>query len=110
MKKNQKSTKEEMYPIIDQWKESGLNQSQYCKQEKISYYVFKYWLQKYRKENIGVKQNLLNPFLPVQIPSTEELSKEPISKKDIIINYPNGIEVSCPVNIDIVQLRALVNI
>jgi len=99
-----------MYPLINLWKESGLNQSQYCKQEKISYYVFKYWLQKYRNEHIAIKQNQPTSFLPVQVPSSEGLSADPISKDEIIINYPNGIQVSCAATIKIAQLKALINI
>ena len=110
MKKHQKNIKEEMYPLITLWKESGLNQSQYCKQEKISYYIFKYWLQKYRKQESTAKQNPPTTFLPVQIPSTAKVSTDPIPKEDIVINYPNGVQVRCPVNIETAQLKALIKL
>lgn len=110
MKKPQKNTKENMYPIIDLWKESGLTQTQYCKQEKVSYYIFKYWLQKYRNEHIGAKQIQPAQFLPVQVPSSDELSKDPVSKDDITIHYPNGVKINCPVNIDTSLIKTLIKL
>ncbi|MFT7158059.1 MAG: hypothetical protein ACI8Q1_003085, partial [Parvicella sp.] len=40
---------EQMFPIIEQWKESKLSKSTFCKQESLSLHVFNYWASQYKK-------------------------------------------------------------
>lgn len=100
MKKNQKYTQEEMYLAIELWQESGLSQELFCKREKISISTFSYWLRKYRKEK-GSRAEDKQSFIPVEVmPSPNgSISQNSQPVGEILISYPNGIQVSCPVSV-----------
>ena len=110
MRKNQKYTKEEMYLAIEIWQESGLSQNKFCKRENIAEGTFSYWLKKYRVEKDQSKSSLKKPvktFIPIKVEKIPEPSCE--DKGQIEISYPNGVQLSCPVNMDVQQLRTLIN-
>ena len=106
MRKNQKYTQADMYKSIDLWKESGLSQQKYSKQNGIAYNTFKYWLKKYQGEKETLKPAMSNSFLPVKIKTAEDCQLQHTSKT-ITITYPNGIEVRCPSDISAIQLKTL---
>jgi transposase-like protein len=110
MKNNQKYTQEEMYLAIELWKESGLPQQKYSRQNSIAYNTFKYWVRKYNREKQPVKPVQANTFLPVQVKTTTEAHLLHHTNKEITITYPNGIEVKCPVDIGTIQLKTLLTI
>jgi hypothetical protein len=45
-----KNTQEQMFALIGAWKQSGLSQKAWCKQNQVRYYVFHYWYKRYRDE------------------------------------------------------------
>jgi transposase-like protein len=99
MRKNQKFTKEQMYARIESWKQSGLSQNQFCKEENLSTSTFNYWLKKYKQEKDLVANADSKPvktFLPVEV-TQETIHRD---KDCITITYPNGIQVCCPVNLE----------
>ena len=114
MKKNQKYTAEEMNLAIELWKESGLSQQKYCTQNHIAISTFKYWQKKLQKEKFTRNASRLSgpvrPFISVDVPSTIELAMPVPDVGYITISYPNGIQVSCPVNINHEQLRTLIQL
>jgi transposase-like protein len=110
MRKNQKYTKEEMYMGIELWKESGISQKNYCKQNSLSFNTFKYWLNKYAHENPAAKPAVTNRFLPVQVTTIKEGNHISHTPKEISIYYPGGIEVRCPSDIGVLQLKTLLSI
>jgi len=113
MKKNQKYTQEEMYMAIELWKESGLSQNQFCKQEKIAHSTFKYWHKKYKGENPNKRRSKSpanNSFIPVRVTKQDEIITKPVIDDKIIITHPNGIEISCPVTIDQDKLKSLIKL
>jgi transposase-like protein len=48
--RSSEATKENMFSIIRQWQQAGLNQKQYCQQHNIQYHVFHYWYKQFRDE------------------------------------------------------------
>ena len=112
MRKNQKYSKEEMYLAIELWQESGLSQVKFCSREKLSVKTFSYWYRKYKKgKGLSVKENKTTPdtFIPVKVSGgrTETLGNEGYGR--IELSFPNGVQLSCPVGIDIGQLKNLIN-
>ena len=110
MKKQPRYSKEMMYSLVAKWRGSGLSQNKFCIDENISKSTFGYWVTKFRKEKGLTRSSLKNPktFIPIELPRT---MSSPIAEVDQIeIVYPNGIRLSCPVNIDSVQLKSLINI
>jgi len=112
MRKSQKHSKEDMYLAILQWQESGLTQTKFCTVEKLSVKVFSYWLRKYRHEkglSVGPGAKTRKSFIPVKV-STPELQNNVCSGSGRIdVAFPNGVQLSCPVGIDIGQLKTLIN-
>ncbi len=99
-----------MYTFVEKWYESGISQSKFCIDENISKSTFGYWVTKFRKEKGITRSSLKNPktFIPLELP--EAVSLPATENHQIEINYPNGIRLSCPVNIDVTQLKSLINI
>jgi len=112
MRKNQKYSKEEMYLAIELWQECGLSQIKFCSRENLSVKTFSYWYRKYKKEKgLSVKENKTTPdtFIPVKVSGdrTATLGNEGYGR--IELSFPNGVQLSCPVGIDIGQLKNLIN-
>jgi transposase-like protein len=112
MRKNQKYSKEEMYLAIELWQESGLSQSKFCSLENLSVKTFSYWYRKYKKEKVlSFECNKETPdtFIPVKVSNgrTATVSNEDYGR--IEVSFPNGVQLNCPVGIDIGQLKSLIN-
>ena len=104
MRRNQRYTQKEMYSAIERCHVEGLSYSSYCKESGIHYATFKYWTKKYDKEKAGVVDKPKGAtFLPVKVSSVVSASAT------IVITYPNGIRIDCPINTPTEQLTALVN-
>jgi len=114
MRKNQKYRKEEtcpssrhVYPAIELSQESGLPQAMFCSIENQSIRIFSYWLRKYRKEtgfSIANIKNSSNIFIPVKISKGGTSTETATNSRRVDISFPNGVQLSCPVGIDIGQL------
>jgi len=112
MRKNQKYSKEEMYLAIELWQESGLSQVKFCSRERLSVKTFSYWLRKYRKEkNFSVERSkkASKTFIPVEVSGSRTSSRTNPDYSRIEVAFPNGVQLSCPVGIDIGQLKSLIN-
>ena len=94
---NKKYTPDQMFGLIEIWKQSGLSQTEFCNQKQLSRYRFSYWLKKYRKQKEKPDQpenNTAKRFFPVNITSKQEPA---FCHTDYItITYPNGVKVCCP--------------
>jgi transposase-like protein len=112
MRKNQKYSKEEMYLAIELWQESGLSQVKFCSRENLSVKTFSYWYKKYKNENrLSVEENRETPntFIPVKVSGDRTANVSDGEYGRIEVSFPNGVQVSCPVGIDIGQLKSLIN-
>ena len=112
MRKNQKYSKEDMYLAIELWQESGLSQDKFCTGENLSVKTFSYWYRKYKKEKgLSVEGNkeTRDAFIPVKVSGgrTATVGNEGYGR--IEVSFPNGVQLSCPVGIDISQLKNLIN-
>ena len=100
-----------MYLAIEMWQESGLSQHQFCSDENIAKSTFGYWLKKYRNEKgriQAVSKDNNKAFIPVKVSKTIHLPS--LSRDHIEINYPGGVQVICPVGMDIQQIKTLIGI
>lgn len=108
MNKLDKIAKQEnMYRLIEQWKQSGLPKQLFCKQRNIAYHVFYYYYNKYhgiKRKKGQKKQSQQQGFLPVKI-SPGQKSLPPVE-----ITYPNGVSVKCYDLPGYDQIRELINI
>jgi hypothetical protein len=112
MRKNQKYSKEEMYLAIELWRESGLSQVKFCSRENLSVKTFSYWYRKYKKEKglpSGHNNEVSDTFIPVKVSGDRTAKVSDGEYGRIEVSFPNGVQVSCPVGIDIGQLKNLIN-
>lgn len=101
-----------MYLAIELWQESGLSQSKFCAREKLSVKTFSYWHRKYKNEKgLSVECNKETPdtFIPVKVSGNRMPSDTDGEYGRIEVSFPNGVQLSCPVGIDIGQLKNLIN-
>ena len=104
MRKNQKYTQEEMFAAIKQCQSNNISYSQYCNSAGIHYATFKYWVNKYSREQSSQSLVQSPSFIPVTLNCTEEPSA---ARKTITIHHANGIRIECPVDTPIAQLSVL---
>ena len=93
-----------MYLPIELWQESGLSQVKFCSREKLPVKTFSYWYKKYKKEKgLSVEENKETPnaFIPVEVSSDRTTAAKKESYGRIELPFPNGVQLSYPVGIDI---------
>lgn len=98
--------KQEMYSLIEQWQATGLSQTAWCKQVGMSRSTLRKWLGRYESEyGTPIEQSISSAdssFVSIELP--------PSTSGQLTINYPNGVQLSCPVGIGHDQLRDLVHL
>jgi transposase-like protein len=85
------------------WEQSGLSQTGWCKQEQLNRRTFSGWIKKYG--NTSQKRPSQQPkpqatFVPIEIKSSGEIGR-------FHLTYPNGVELNCPIDIELSQLTEL---
>jgi hypothetical protein len=101
-----------MYLAIELWQESGLSQVKFCSREKLSVKTFSYWYRKYKKEkglSSEVYKETPDTFIPVKVSGDRTANVSDGEYGRIEVSFPNGVQVNCPVGIDIGQLKSLIN-
>ncbi len=110
-----KERKAEMYKVIEDWLSSGESQRGYCKSTGLSISTFKYWYTKYKSSKgkqsvssaIKPKNKPTQTFIPVKLPTpTESLT----TTDQLKISYPNGVSISCPVDMEVTRLKSLLHL
>jgi hypothetical protein len=76
--------------IIEQWKASGMSQSDYCDANQINYHQFIY-----QHGKISGRIKTKSKLLPVKVSQFEHAAPE---KNHFMLHYPNGLKLYIPVN------------
>ena len=82
-----------MLTLVDQWRQSGISQSAFARTQNITLFKLRYWIHKHQQTEQGSAFVQLNGF----------------SHQGISIRYPNGVELSLPVQTPAVVLKSLIN-
>ncbi len=88
----------EIKDIIEDWKNSGLNKTEFCKTRSINIHTFNYWCQKIKK------QNTTPGFIEIR-PGADRISKQAIR-----LTYPNGVCIDLPSNAGLSLIASLINL
>lgn len=83
---------QEMHALIENYLASQLTQKEFCRQHNLSKSTFRYWLNKYQKQN-GIQQGdhlTSQSFLPIKIKSAKRAIE---SGTACVIELPNGINI-----------------
>jgi len=101
-----KKTKEEMYILISEWRDSGLTKSDFCQIESIPFEKLAYWITKQNKEKINSDKKPIrrqHSFIPMNLPSV-------IEHDGFEILYPNGVSLKCPNSLSLDKLQSMIKI
>lgn len=74
------STQEQMFALVDEYRQSGLSAKDFCQQKKIGLPKFNYWIRKKRQLNSN------SGF--IKIASDQKLPHIPVE-----LIYPNGVRL-----------------
>ena len=94
---NNFKTQDEWETIVSEWKNSGISQAKFCKNNNIPHSTFSFW----KKRFLGVKTQTIKSkaFIPI----TQEITPQ---ENALSIALPNGISIKDihPNNINTVKL------
>lgn len=90
--------REEMFALIEQWKESSEPRKAFCQRHHIAPSTFSYWCTKYAKVN-GTSQQA-GGFVEVQ----------PSLRDSLEVIYPNGVKIKLPQDVSLSDLRTLIQL
>lgn len=90
--------REEMFALIEQWKESSEPRKAFCQKHGLAESTFSYWYSKYRKSTNNSGQP--GGFVNVQ-PSLHD---------NLEVVYPNGVKIRLPQDTSLADLRALIQL
>lgn len=90
------SQQKEMYTSIEQWRESGLPKSKFCREHQLSLHQFNYWIKKQNRESASessIEEVNFFSLSQSQLPEKIISSKIP-QKQTLCIELPNGTKIS----------------
>jgi hypothetical protein len=90
---------EKMFGLIEQCKESGLSNREFCKQKSINEAKFYYWLKRYTHQSPKESN-----FIPIR------LNPGQIICETLEIIYPNGVKIKLPYEISLSQIKMLIEL
>lgn len=93
-----------MFKLIEQWRQSGMSQIKFAKSKNIKLRKFCYWIKRYKQS----QQDQQEPVQQAQSNDTGFIELSGISSQNILIRYPNGVEISIPVQLPADYVRTLV--
>lgn len=96
-----------MYGFIRRWESSGLNQKEFCTQEGINYYKFKYWKTRQNKEQEPAQKKqptLQADFIPITVPDHN------CTISGLEITFPNGVKLNCNQGLEASQVKELIKL
>ena len=94
--------KTEMYPIIEGFSTSGLTHRSYCKRLGLKYGTYKYWLRKYKLDQVALQTKSRSNFISLSVRPTLEEKKEVLE-----VHYPNGVRLHLQTILDAQGLDTL---
>lgn len=88
--------KDEMFRLIEEWKNSGLSKLDFLKDKKITKDKFGYWLAKFNKQKgikstIVEKQNISSVFKEISFPALQQIRN---LQKVIELTTPSGLKIT----------------
>jgi hypothetical protein len=81
-----KRIKAEMFPVVEEWQDSGLSKTAFCKQKGLAKSVFYYWQKRHKEDQSN------GGFIPIKVNNGNRICSPSV----IEITYPNGVIVRLP--------------
>jgi hypothetical protein len=83
--RNNPEVRQQMFEMIEQWKQSGLSQNVFCEQQSIRFHKFYYWYKCYRRQHDTMDNNS-EGFIKLKI-------EKPLVASSVEIHFPGGVHV-----------------
>ena len=99
--RNDPEVLKEKYKMIEQWKQSGLSQTEYCRQNVITHHSFYYWYKRYRQHHDCSGSND-SSFVKLHI-------EKPSQSSLLEVHYPGGIRLLFHEIVSVNYLKALLS-
>lgn len=93
-----KERQQRMQELVQQWDASGQSIAQFVTENKINKSTFYYWVGKHRKKN---QQQAPDSFIQLCPESTAA---------EMVVRYPNGVEIFLPINTSAQMLIQLIRL
>ena len=83
--RNDPEVRQQMFELIEQWKQSGIAQNAFCEQQSIRFHKFYYWYKCYRSVNDIFEKNNRG-FVKLKI-------EKPSVASSVEIHFTGGVRV-----------------
>ena len=82
--RNNLEAREQMFEIVEQWKQSGLSQRAFCEQRSLKFHTFYYWYKRHKQQSsMGNNQSA---FVKLQM-------VKPAAASSVEVYFPGGIRL-----------------
>jgi len=87
-------TSEEMFPVVEDWLQSGLTQKSYSQQHQLPGHVLPYWVGKYRKTQSATDQKT-SSFIRLTPPAAPSMhSIEIVLPTGVVVRFAQPVPVT----------------
>lgn len=99
--RNDPEVRKKKFEMIQEWKQSGLSQTEYCRQNAIIHHSFYYWYKCYRQHHgdSGISDS---SFVKLRIEKTSQSSL-------VEVHFPEGIRLLFHEAVSVNYLKALIS-
>lgn len=87
--------REKQLTLVAQWKQSGITQEKFALENNIQLIKFRYWVRQHNRQSKEKSSFIEIGSFPAQ---------------EIVLRYPNGVELSLPSRVSVELLKSLIQI
>jgi hypothetical protein len=99
--RNNPEVRQQMFEMIEQWKQSGLSQNSFCEQQSMRFHKFYYWYKCYRRQH-ETMDNKSERFVKLKI-------EKPLVASSVEVHFPGGVQVLFHEPVSSNYLKALIS-
>jgi len=86
-------TSEEMFPVVEDWLQSGLTQKEYSKRHQLAAHILPYWVSRYRQTHANTQPQSAS-FIQVSTAAASVQGMEVALPTGVVIRFANTVPVS----------------
>ena len=83
--RSKSEVRQQMFQIIEQWKQSGLSQNAFCEQQSMRFHKFYYWYKCYRRKH-DVREDRSAGFVKLKI-------EKPVLTSSVEVHFPGSVRM-----------------
>ena len=85
-------TSAEMFPVVEDWLQSGLTQKEYSKQHQLAAHILPYWVGRYRQTHANAQPQGAS-FIQVATTPTSVHGMEIVLPTGVVIRFANTVPI-----------------